>query len=205
MTKFSFLLFACLLSHNFILAQKLYVWCPDEQNVKARTGFLEGQQINLVVFDGRTIPPKSKIECESSSVVEALANYIKKAYPSAKINLLGDEAYYKKPEANIITLKVAISAFHAGFGSDISVGIGSVGGSFSYGVFPKGEWNGLTSYYAQVFDNRNGTAKKDQKEIVELASKPNMFGYKTAKTCLNTTYIQANQKLLFFIDGLLME
>ena len=205
MTKITLLTTFLITIYSFSYGQKLYVWCPEEQIVKKRKGFLGNQEINLVVFDGRTIPQKSKVECESGNVVEALSNYIKKAYPSAKINFLTDEAYYKKPEINKITIKVAISAYHVGFGADISVGIGSVGGHFSYGIFPKGEWNGLTSYYAQIFDYRNGVDKKSQKEISEIASKPNMWGYKTAKTCLNTTYIQASQTLLFFIDNSLME
>jgi hypothetical protein len=189
---------------NYSFGQKLYVWCPDEQNVKPRIGFLENQEINILVFDGRTITKNSKVECESENVVQALSNYIRKAYPSAKINLLKNEAYYKKPEKGKITIKLAISAYHAGFGADISAGIGSVGGNFSYGVIPKGEWNGVTSYYVQIFDSRNED-KKLVKEISEIASKPNMWGYKTAKVCLNTTYIQANQTLLFFIDNSLME
>ena len=145
------------------------------------------------------------MECDGENVVKALSDYVKKAYPSTTINFLNNEAYYKKPENGKTTIKVAISAYHAGFGVDILVGIGNVGGNFSYGVFPKGEWNALTSYYVQIFDYRKEPDKKFQKEISEMASKPNMWGYKSAKTCLNTTYIQANQKLLFFIDNSLME
>lgn len=190
---------------NLSFGQKLYVWCPDDQEVKARVGFLESEEIDLVIFDGRTIPKKSKIACESENVILALSNYIRKAYPDAKLNVLDETEYYKKAKENRITIKIAISAYHAGFGSDITVGIGNVGGSFSYGVIPKGEWNGLTSYYAQISDYRKDEEHKYSKEISEIASKPNLWGYKSARNCLNTTYIQANQSLLFFIDHSLME
>ena len=87
----------------------------------------------------------------------------------------------------------------------LKVGIGSVGGNFSYGVFPEGKWNAITAYAVKIYDNRNNSETKKTKDIYKIASKPNSGGYTTAKNILNTTYIEANQELLFFIDETFMK
>ena len=193
----------CFITYS-TLGQKLYVWCPEQPVVKQRIGFLDNQEINIIIFDGRSLPPKSKIECQSEDITNAIFNVVRTAYPSAKINLLKESDYYKKPETGKITLKIGIVAYQAGFGVDVTVGVGNIGGNFSYGLISKSEWNGITGYYAQIFDNRN-SEKKFVKEISKIESKSNIWGYKTAKTCLNTTFGEANQELLFFIDNSLME
>ncbi len=166
---------------------------------------MENDEIDLVIFDGRTIPQKVKEKCETVEITNAITTCIKTAYPAAKINILSNSDYYKDARKNIITIKLAISAYHAGFGTDITVGIGSVGGNFSYGIIPKGEWNAVTGYFLKIYDFRNGKEEKYTKEINKIASKPNMWGYKSAKSCLNKTYAEANQDLLFFIDESLMK
>jgi len=191
--------------YNSVSAQKLYIWCPDEPKVKQHIGFLDKQQVDLVIFDGRAIPSNSKIECEGAAVEQALKNFIKYAYPSCKLTILPDSMYYKPSEPGKVTIKIGIAAYQAGFGTDISVGIGSIGGKFSYGVFPKGEWNGLVSYYVQIFDNRNSGTKKMSKEVSSITSKSNLWGYKTAKACLFTSYDEANIDLLSFIEDSLMQ
>jgi hypothetical protein len=72
-------------------------------------------------------------------------------------------------------------------------------------VFPKGEWNGLVSYYVQIFDNRKESGRKLSKEISEVTSKSNLWGYKTAKACLYSSYEKANQDLTTFIEDSFME
>lgn len=65
--------------------------------------------------------------------------------------------------------------------------------------------NGLVSYYVQIFDNRKEVQRKLSKEINEITSKSNMWGYKTAKSCLYSSYNKANQPLLSFIEDSFME
>lgn len=203
--KFFFsLIFICFITYSSF-GQKLYIWCPEQQEVKPRTGFLENQIVNLTIFDGRMIPVNSKVECQSDGIEAAIYNMFKEAYPSAKIILLKDSGYYKKAESGKITIKIGISAYQAGFGTDVTVGIGNIGGKFSYGLITNSKWNGITSYYAQIFDNRNNGDKKYDKAVSKVESKSNIWGYKTAKTCLNMSYAEANQDLLFFIDKSLME
>jgi len=199
------LAFLISITSHLCSAQKLYIWCPESHEVKAHTGFLSGQDVNLVVFDGRTIPSNSRVKCDAENIQQALAKYIQTIYPSCHIKILSDSDYYKPSIQGRITIKIGISAYQAGFGTDINVGIGSVGGKFSYGVFPQGKWNGLVSYYVQVFDNRKEGSKKLSKEIAEVTSKSNIWGYKTAKDCLYASYDQANTELTNFIEDTLMQ
>jgi hypothetical protein len=201
---FVLLLFLMTVSIN-TFSQKLYVWCQKEQIPSPRNGFLSDEEINLIIFDGRTMTPKSKIECNSETIIKNLALTIKQTYKSAKINLLTSDNYYQKPAENTITIKIAISAYQAGFSTNLNVGIGSVGGSFSWGAMPENKWNAATGYSVKVYDYRNGAKIKKNKEIGKVESRSNNAGFKTAKNILNTTYVNANQELFFFIDECLME
>jgi hypothetical protein len=208
MKKAVILLFIVLLgcsSESNLFAQKLYVWCPEEQIPNPRQGFLENEIIDLVVFDGRLLTKNSKVECTAESTVAKLAEYVKLTYSSAVINILKSDQYYKDPVIDRITIKIGISAYHAAYGADIKVGIGSVGGNFSYGIFPEGKWNAITAYAIKIYDYRNGQEIKKTKDIYKTASKPNMGGYKTAKNILNSTYMEVNQEMLFFIDEAFMK
>ena len=200
-----FALFILLLSSSNLLAQKLYIWCPKEQLPTPRQGFLANDTIDLVIFDGRILTKSSKVECTPESTINKLVKFIKETYPAAIINPLNSSDYYKDPLKNRITIKIGISAYHAAFGADVKVGIGSVGGNISYGVIPEGKWNAVTAYAIKIYDYRNNIESKKTKDIYKIASKPNMGGYMTAKNILNTTYIEANQEMLFFIDETFMK
>ncbi len=205
MKKITFLALLMIVITHSTFSQKMYVWCQKEQLSTPRKGFLINETINLIVFDGRMLTSKSKIECSSEVVTNNLAQLIKQTYPSAKINILKSEEYYKKSEDSLITIKVAISAYHAAFGANVTIGIGSVGGSFSWGAVPKGKWNAVTGYSVNLYDYRKGNHIKKTKNIGKIASRPNTGGYRTAKNILNRTYLEANQELLFFIDECFME
>lgn len=202
-TKLAFIIFLSITSNLF--AQKIYVWCPKDQIPTPRHGFLEKDTIDLVVFDGRILTEKSKIECTPENTILQLTDFIKTTYPSVVINVLTSSLYYKDPLKNRITIKIGILAYHAAFGADVKVGIGSIGGNFSYGVIPEGKWNAVTAYAVKIYDFRNNVELKKTKDIYKIASKPNMGGYITAKNILNNTYIEANQEMLFFIDETFMK
>ena len=186
-------------------AQKLYVWCPKDPMVNPRTGFLKNDTIDLVSFDGRLLTSNSKIECSSQNIIAQLESFIKQTYPSAVLNVLASDKYYEDPQLNRVTIKITISAYHAAFGADVKIGIGSSGGSFSYLVFPEGKWNGVTAFSIKIYDYRNGKQEKKVKDIAKIGSKSNLLGYATAKSILNQTYIEANQEMLMFIDEALMK
>ncbi|MDB5090885.1 MAG: hypothetical protein JWR09_4879 [Mucilaginibacter sp.] len=192
-----FLLLALLFVGYITKAQKIYVWCPENYQIKPRIDLRKNDTINVVFFDGRSIPPKNKIECSSDQVIQTLFSQLKSAYPSTTLVLQPESVYYKKIADNkSIFIKIGISAYHAGFGTDVSGGIGMVGGHFSTMIFPKGQWNAITAYYVQMSIGQ----KTNTKEISNLASKSNMWGYKSAKSALNEAYNKSNQELLFFID-----
>lgn len=186
-------------------SQKLYVWCQKVQIPTPREGFMADNEINLVIFDGRTMTPKSRIKCSSESITDNLAQLIKETYPSAKVNVLPGSAYYEKPKDGVITVKIAISAYHAAFGANVKVGIGNIGGNFSWGAMPEGRWNAVTGYSVRVYDYRNGLEITNNKTIGKIASRPNTGGFRTAKNILNSTYINANQDMFFFIDECFMD
>ncbi len=203
--KIRLLLITLILMNGNLLAQKLYVWCPKEQIATPRQGFLEKDTIDLVVFDGRILTPKSKIECTPDETIKKLTDFIRQTYPSTTINILNSNQYYKDPVSNRITIKIGISAYHAAFGADVKFGIGSLGGNFSYGIFPEGKWNAITAYAVKIYDYKSATEIKKVKNILKTASRPNTGGYITAKNILNSSFIEANQEMLFFIDETLMK
>jgi hypothetical protein len=204
--KVRLLLIFIILSTNSLSAQKIYVLCPKEQIVTPRQGFLEKDTIDLTIFDGRVLTKKSKIECTSENTISLLADFIVKTYPSAIINILDSDQYYKDPIQNRITIKIGIAAYHAAFGADIKAGIGSVGGDFSYMVMSSGTWNAVTAYSIKIYDYRLDSENKQSKDIYKIASSPNMWTRSsTIKNVLNTSYIDANQEVLFFIDDTLMK
>ena len=198
---FVFLLMIC--CNTF--AQKLYVWAPENEIPSPRPLFQKSDTIHLSIFDGRTLTKKSRIKCTSEELVNDIANFIKLAYPNANIKVMPPQSYYEEAKENVITIKIGISAYHAAFGADIKVGIGSVGGKFSYGILGEGKWNALTAFYVRVYDYREGNRIIKETAIAKDASKPNMGGYRTAKNILNTTYLNVNTEMLFFIDSIFMK
>ncbi len=192
-----FLLILLLVSSYLAKAQKIYVWCPENYQVKPRIDLRKNDTINVVFFDGRSIPPKNKIECSSEQIIQTLFSQLKVTYPSAILIQRPESDYYKKnlPSKSVL-IKIGIAAYHAGFGADISGGIGMIGGHFSTMVFPKGEWNAVTAYYVQIFIGD----KIITKEVSNVSSKSNMLGYKSAKNALNECYNKSTGELLFFID-----
>lgn len=147
----------------------------------------------------------SKVECSSDDTILQLETFIKSTYPSAIFNFLSSDQYYKDPYKNRITIKIGIAGYHAAFGTDIKTGIGNIGGNFSYGIFANSKWNAITAYSVKLYDYRNGKEDKKTKDILKTGSASNLLGYSSAKKILNTTYMEANQDMLFFIDEALMK
>lgn len=195
-------LFLILLSISCVVAkaQKTYVWCPGEIKVNGRHGFLSGDTVYLDIFDGRVLTNLKKDKCDPNQLSVDIMNSFKKAYPDAIIVSRPASEYQKEPNMTGITIKIGISAYQAAFGSDIKTGIGSVGGDFSYGIFPEAQWNAVTAYFIRSFDMRGGDVVKKSREISKSSSVPNGFGYKSARKALDETFNKANSDLFFFLD-----
>ena len=205
MKKIIGLVIIMILFSSTTYSQKMYVWCQEDQKSTPRIAFLENKEIDLVIFDSRILTEKSNVKCDSETIVDNLINLIVNTYPSANFNVLKGEKFYQNPQADKLTIKISISAYHAAFGADVKVGIGSAGGKFSWGVFPECKWNSVTGYSVMIYNYSDGGKVKMTEEIGKIASRPNTGGYRTAKNILNTAYIEANQALFGFIDKSLME
>lgn len=177
--------------------KKVYV--PKQMAVSPRLGFLNEEVVDLAVFDGRANKERS-IE-----LINQIANQLAKTYPSANFNLVDESRFFSDAKPNRITIKISIAAYSSGFGSNVIIGVGSVGGQFSYGVIPEGKWNGVAGFSVNLYDYRGNAKAKFTKHIGKLVSKPNLWGYKTAQAALSESYQAALQELLFFIDASLMK
>lgn len=184
--KIKLLIIILILTTGSLFSQKIYVWCPKEQIATPRQGLSGIDTIDLVIFDGRVLTPRSKIKCTPEKTINKLTDFIKQTYPSITVNVLNSDQYYKAPVNNRITVKIGISAYHAAFASG------------------EGKWSALTTYSVILYDYRNNNEIKRVKDISRTASKLNTGGFSTAKNMLNFSFIEANQDILFFIDEALM-
>lgn len=176
------LLFVVLFTCN-AYAQKVYIGCPDNVVTKPNVGFLDKQSVDLVISDNRTIPTDSKVECDSPGIKQVLKNFLQSEFPSCKITLLSDSL--KASNTNRITIKLSITAYQASRS--------------------KLEWTGSVNYHVMIVDDRTGKTKKLSEEINNDTSKPGAWGYKTAKTCLFTSFDKSNQDLVSFIESTLKQ
>ncbi|KKX47963.1 hypothetical protein [Sphingobacterium sp. IITKGP-BTPF85] len=175
-------------------AQKLYVWCPEHVEAPVRNDILRSDTVTIAFFDARILNKKSKIECNSEILTDKIFEQIKQVYPN--IFFIKDNSLYRSKDSINTILKIGISAYHAGFGTDISVGIGMVGGSLSTMILPKGMWNASTTFYTEITDRK----KSNKETISNIGSQDNIWGYKSARKALNESYNKSLQQLLFFID-----
>lgn len=197
--KVTLLIIAFYLINSVALAQKLYVWCPNDLDIVPRMEVLKSDTLKVAFFDARILSKKSKLECSSDALQNSILIEIKKAYPYAII--INDNNIYHKKQSKDNVLKIGISAYHAGFGVEVNSGIGVVSGSISPIIFPKGMWNASTILYLQ--SSKEGIAK--EKVIEKVSSRNNTWGYKSARSALSETYLGALQDMLFFIDSNFMQ
>ncbi|MHC8949608.1 hypothetical protein [Sphingobacterium hungaricum] len=179
---------------NYAFCQKLYVSCPENINIPLRNEFLKGDTVKVTLFDGRVIPKKSKVLCSSEEILKSIFQELKETYPNTVFNY--DNSLYSKKNIEGKYIKIGISAFHAGLGSDAVTGIGFSGGNISTMIIPTETWNGSTTFIVELY---NGD-KSIKKTFSNLSSQSNLWGYKSAKKALNQSYIKTFQNLLFFID-----
>lgn len=188
-----------------ISAQKLYIWKPSMEDI-AQRGYLSlSDTIDIVLYDGRAVPKESKVECSSEELMNEIVNNLKTAYAGATCIVYPPSSYHKKPLSNHITIKIGISAYQAGFGDDVEVGVGREAIGVLFGSIPKTRWNALTAMNVIIYDKRNGREVKQTKTIQHGLSKHNTWGYKTSRGALHETYVHTMIELFLLIDNSLME
>ena len=172
-------LLCLLLSLTKAHAQKNYFGCPEKFASVPDAGFLAQQPINLMITHGTLIPENCKVEGDEASLCRGLAKVVQADYPSAKITLLADTGYNPAANPGGVTIKIQINAYQASLA--------------------KMEWTGSVNYQVTIFDNRSGHPKKVSEAISNDTTKPTVWGFKVAKTCLFTSFDKSNQDLAAFI------
>ena len=175
------------------------VYVPEASSVAQRTGFLSGEEVDLVIYDGRLDKEASK------ELVTRIQQDFQTAFPSAKLTVVPESEYYKSSAPNKITVKIGISTYAAAFGSRVSLSIGTFGGAFFYGVVPEGMWNGVTGLSVNVFDRRNKQEQKYSMNIGRVISMSNLLGYATAKQALFQSYNVVINETVSFVENSLMK
>ena len=76
-------------------AQKLYVWKPKKQQVAVRPFYQKTDTIDVIIFDGRIINNKSKVECTSEEVVNEFQDIFRQAYSNATLIIHDSKDYFR--------------------------------------------------------------------------------------------------------------
>ena len=157
-------------------AQKLYVWCPKDQEIHPKVAALNGVKVNLLITDERKFGHRVRSKCTSDDLIADLASVIRQTYPSAMFTISSELA---KPEKGIVDIEIKILQYAARF-------------------YPA-MWNANTEYSVKIVDDRTGMAIEKSMDIPAYRNFFNLNGYFTAKSNLNKTYAEANADLLNFI------
>lgn len=170
-------------------------FAPPAPSVQPRLGMLSGTTVALAIYDAR--PDTSQF----SAIAQSIADAVRLAYPSARLALVPRDSAHADAAPGVVTVRVAVAAYVADFGRKVTAGIGSVGGTFVVGAIPEGVWNGLAGVVVTVVDRRTVSSSTKTQSISKLVSKPNTFGYKTARAALADSFHQSIADLLLFVDA----
>ncbi|MVZ60920.1 hypothetical protein [Sphingobacterium humi] len=172
--------------------KKIYQWRPPDAVFSIREDVNLGDTVYLYVVDRSIKPKKIVTNTDFKEIKSFIESSVARSFP--KSNFLILDSTYNNATHRLI--RISIVSYHAGFGTEISTGIGSVGGSLSTMVFPSGKWNALTSLNCETIDN--GT--KESKELTSIVSKDNLWGHSTSRRALEESYNSAMNQLLMFIE-----
>ena len=182
------------------VAQKVYVWCPPEQQTDTSLqDTLRGrEEINLIIYDARTIIDTEAVKCTSAAVRDALVSSLQSAFPGTRFNLLDSSEYRKEPLVSVTTLKIGIAAYHSGPGEEVTRAAGLSKEGFSIGDFKNTQWVSLTGYRVSLIlpGARQKTITKD---MLHIATRPGIGGLLSARKALASSYQDVFQELVKFI------
>lgn len=166
--KIFLILFLTIVYIGNSFAQKLYIWDPPQIEVSKRNGFHKEKTVYIAVNDGRLPSKKVKTNTTSENVVQSFITAIQSAYPNVKFAI--KDNYFEKDTTKMPLINLTISAYQAGFGTEVSTGIGVIGGNIGLAVFPQGKCNAITALYCDVVDGE----KKVSKDIHSVSSRDNI-------------------------------
>jgi hypothetical protein len=188
------ILSASLLSLTACATKKVYAPAVSA-SIQPRTGMLVGATLLLGIYDARPDTARFGV------IAGAVANAIQSAYPTATVRVLPPSEVHRESADAAVTVRVALAAHAADFGRKVVPAVGLVGGTFVLGVIPEGKWNGLSGFVVTVFDKRNGPASPKSQSLSKLVSKPNTWGYRTARAALDEAFSANLQELLLYLDS----
>ena len=178
-----------------VLSQKLYEWKPPAVNFAVRNDISTNDTVFLIIKDRRVSPEKLKSDTDSKQILSSIISDIKRSFPNV---LIIDKLTPKDGELNIL---INLSSYSAGFGTEISAGVGMIGGNIGSFIFPKGKWNAITAVTCTIIKSN----KKESKDFSNVSSKDNLWGYKSSRKALEETYLSTiNQLLLYIEDSLIL-
>ncbi|MEI2271878.1 hypothetical protein OHD16_06960 [Sphingobacterium sp. ML3W] len=171
-------------------SQKLYEWKPPTVNFVIRNDVSFKDTLFLIVKDRRVKPEKLNTDTDSEQITSTIVNDIKKSFPRVVII---DRSTPKEGSCNVL---INLASYGAGFGTEISAGVGIVGGNLGSFVFPKGKWNAITALTSTILKPNT----KESKDFSSVSSKDNIWGYKSSRKALEETYSSTINQLLLFIE-----
>ena len=196
MKKTLLLLSLCLLFLAACATTEVYV--PAATPLSPREGFLRDEDVNLVIYDGRTYREGS------AELTARIADDFRTAFPSVKLTVLPETAYYEQPRPGRITIRIGISTYAAAFGSGVSSSIGKFGGKFYYGSLPENVWNGITGFSVTISDRRPGRDRDDSENIGKVMSMATTMGAAPAQMALSRSYAYVMKSVAGYVENVLM-
>lgn len=106
---------------------------------------------------------------------------------------------------NSITIIINIGFYRSEFGARIISSFIAAGGEIGSGIIAEGRWNGITAFKLTSISKENDITEKQEKEISEIVSMPNLWGLATARQVLNDSYQKTMFKLINEIEEILIK
>ena len=170
-------------------------YAPSEPApVTARVGMLRDTRVAVGIYDAR--PDTAGF----ASVARTIGDALRRAYPDASVILLPAESVHADAQDDGITIRIALAAHVADFGTKVTMAIGTVGGLFVLGAVPEGRWNGVSGFVVTVMDRRSGSYEPETQVVSKVISKPNTRGYRTAREALEEAFQGSITELLLLLD-----
>ncbi len=183
-----------------VSAQKVHVWCPPEQQTDTllQGTLLNREEINLIIYDARTIADTEAVKCTSAAVRDALVSSLQSAFPGTRFNLLDSSEYRKEPFVSVTTLKIGIAAYHSGPGDEVTRAAGLSKEGFSVGDFRNTQWVSLTGCRVSLI-SPGARQKTFTKDILNIVTRPAIGGLLSARKALASSYQDVLQELVKFV------
>lgn len=200
MKRFFFLILLFILFSQNLFSQSLFAWCPDEQIISPKNGFLENKKIDLYIYDSRPSGEKATIKCNGERISKNLIRLLNETYTSADMNIITDKDYFVKPQVNRITIKIGIEKYYVGMDTGVDHQTQHNKKSFMADESKEEGWKAVVGYSLEVID----VTKDEKYEVTDTIFKsyisPKTEDYGVAKDILNKTFSEANRDLIIFLD-----